>query len=304
LPAAIESGLTSVIVVTANSGPLIGDCVVRVLASSARIELILIDNASSDGQIEAIELRHSSDSRLRICRNRKNVGFGPACNQAAELAAGDMMLVLNPDCLLDPDTIERLGAVSVSNPQAGILGVRILDREGREDKASRRREPNLGRALSSLSGLARFGHRWPFLSGIEMPRMLYPSAPESVDAVSGACMFIRREAFDAVGGFDEGYFLHCEDLDLCRRVRDAGFDVLYVPSIALVHEQGSSSHRRPLFVSGHKHRGMWRYFRKFDPAARNPILRALVWCGIWAHFALQVPFKVISHRRRVPSDSR
>jgi N-acetylglucosaminyl-diphospho-decaprenol L-rhamnosyltransferase len=287
LPAVIEPGLTSVVVVTANSGPLSGTCVDRILASGARFELIVVDNASSDGQIEAIQSRHSSDSRLRICRNRENIGFGPACNQAAALAAGNMLLVLNPDCLLEADTIERLRAVADSERRAGILGVSILDREGREDKASRRREPTLRRALCSLSGLARFGQRWPGLSGIEMARSLQSSVPVAADAVSGACMFIRREAFDAVGGFDEAYFLHCEDLDLCRRMRDAGFEVLYVPSIALVHEQGSSSHRRPLFVSRHKHRGMWRYFRKFDP----------VWCGIWAHFALRVPFALLKHSR-------
>jgi N-acetylglucosaminyl-diphospho-decaprenol L-rhamnosyltransferase len=297
LPAVIEPGLTSVIVITANSGPLSGLCVDRILASSARVELILVDNASSDGQIESIETRHSSDARLRIRRNPENIGFGPACNQACALASGDMLLVLNPDCLLEVDTIERLRTAATRNQRAGILGVRILDRRGCEDKASRRREPTLRRSLCSLSGLARFGRRWPGLAGIEMPRLLQTSVPEAVDAVSGACMFIRREAFDAVGGFDEAYFLHCEDLDLCRRMRDAGFEVLYVPSIALVHEQGSSSHRRPLFVSRHKHRGMWRYFRKFDPAARNPILRALVWCGIWAHFALRVPFALLKHSR-------
>jgi N-acetylglucosaminyl-diphospho-decaprenol L-rhamnosyltransferase len=303
LSAVIEPGLTSVIVVTANSGPLSGICVDRILAANASIELILIDNASSDGQVEVIQNRHLSDLRLRIYRNPENIGFGPACNQAAAQAAGDSLLVLNPDCLLEPDTIERLRAVADSEPRAGILGVSILDRQGCEDKASRRREPTLRRALCSLSGLARFGQRWPGLSGIEMPRLLQSSVPEAVDAVSGACMFIRREAFDAVGGFDEAYFLHCEDLDLCRRVRDSGFDVLHVPCIALIHEQGSSSHRRPLFVAGHKHRGMWRYFRKFDPAARNPILRALVWSGIWAHFALLAPFNILKgSRRAVPSD--
>jgi N-acetylglucosaminyl-diphospho-decaprenol L-rhamnosyltransferase len=297
LPAVIEPGLTSVIVITANSGPLSGACIEGVLSSSSKVELFLIDNASVDGEVDAIESRHSGDLRIRIIRSPENIGFGPACNQAAVLASGDMLLVLNPDCLIEVDTIERLRTIADANPHTGILGVSVLDRQGREDKASRRRDPTLRRALCSLSGLARFGQRWPGLAGVEIPRLLQTSLPEAVDAVSGACMFVRREAFDAVGGFDGAYFLHCEDLDLCRRVRDAGFDVLYVPSIALIHEQGSSSHRRPLFVAGHKHRGMWRYFCKFDPAARNPILRALVWCGIWAHFALLVPLNILTRDR-------
>ena len=99
----------------------------------------------------------------------------------------------------------------------------------------------------------------------------------------------RRDADYAVGGFDEGYFLHCEDLDLCRRVRDAGHVVLLAGDVSVLHAGGGSSRRRPLFVSWHKHRGMWRWFRRFDPAARHPLLVPVVWIGLWAHFALTAP---------------
>lgn len=287
--AANESGLTSVIVVIANSGPLSVQCVERVLESSVPVELFVVDNASSDGQIEVIESRFGGDSRLRILRNERNIGFGPACNHAASTAHGEWLLILNPDCLLETDTIEKLRALASKRAQGGLFGVRIVDAHGAEEKASRRREPGLSRSLSSLIGLSRFEARWPALAGIDMPKPEVDSDLESVDAVSGACLFMRGGVFDAIDGFDEGYFLHCEDLDLCRRVRDAGFEVLHVASIKLRHEQGSSSHRRPLFVSRHKHRGMWRYFCKFDPAAKSPILRGLVWCGIWSHFLLLAP---------------
>ncbi|HET9032415.1 MAG TPA: glycosyltransferase family 2 protein [Dokdonella sp.] len=280
-------GLTSVIVVTANSGALSVECIDRVLKSSATIELIVVDNASSDGHTEAIESRFGRDERLRILRSPQNIGFGPACNQGRAHARGDWLLILNPDCLLETDTIERLRAAALDEPQAGLFGVRVVDPRGNGEKASRRRDPTLRRALNTLSGLSRLERRWPGLAGIEMPQLATGTEHEAVDAVSGACLFVRAEVFDAVGGFDEEYFLHCEDLDLCRRIRDAGFEVVHVPSIALRHEQGSSSQRRPLFVSRHKHRGMWRYFRKFDPAARNPILRGLVWSGIWTHFLIK-----------------
>ena len=100
---------------------------------------------------------------------------------------------------------------------------------------------------------------------------------------------VRRDVFDEIGGFDEGYFLHAEDLDLCRRVRDAGWSVVCANTIRVVHGKGGSSRRRPLFVARHKHRGLWRWFVKFDPAARNPLLRAMVWAGIWLHFAMLAP---------------
>ena len=291
LPPSSVPGLTSVIVVTANSGSISQHCIERLLASSVSLALTVVDNASSDGQIDAIARQYGADPRLRIQRNSKNVGFGPAANQAAAASEGEWLLVLNPDCLVEPDTIEKLCSIAQSEPRAGIIGVRIVDRDGNSAKANRRRDPTLRRALMSLSGLARLESGRPSLAGIDMPDPPQASGIERVDAVSGACLFLRREVFVAIGGFDQRYFLHCEDLDLCRRVRDAGFEVGYVDAISLVHEQGSSSHGRPLFVSRHKHRGMWRYFRKFDPAAKNPVLRGIVWCGIWAHYWMLAPLK-------------
>jgi len=110
-----------------------------------------------------------------------------------------------------------------------------------------------------------------------------------VEAVSGALMMLTREMFQRLGGFDEKYFLHCEDLDLCRRVRDIGYQVLLAGDVRVHHGKGSSSRHRPVFVSRYKHAGMWRWFRKFDPAARNPLIAGVVWLGIWTHFLLQIP---------------
>lgn len=289
VPGELQPGLTSVIVVTADSGTLALQCVERVLASTAPLELLVVDNASEDSVPGELAERFGPDSRLRILRQGENIGFGPACNRGAAMARGDGLLFLNPDCLIEATTIARLRSMSDSLERVGVLGVGVLDRDGRVEKAARRRDPLLSRSLCSLLGLDRFEGRWPAFAGIGLPAAQGPVRPERVDAVSGACLYLPRAAFDRVAGFDEAYFLHCEDLDLCRRIRDAGLDVYYVPDITVRHEQGSSSRRRPLFVSGHKHRGMWRYFRRFDPAARNPPLRALVWSGIWLHYLLLAP---------------
>lgn len=289
MPPSHQTGLTSVIVVTADSGPLVAQCVERVLVTQSPLELILVDNASTDGQIEAVLERHARDQRLHVLRNAGNLGFGPACNRGAREAHGDALLFLNPDCLLASDSVARLREVISRHAQAGIVGAHVRKPDGSSERAIRRRDPTLRRSLMSLSGLARLEQRWPALAGVDALRSANASDIERVEAISGACMFMPREAFDRVGGFDEGYFLHCEDLDLCRRTRDAGYDVLLASTIDVCHEQGSSSRRRPLFVSRHKHRGMWRYFRRFDPAARNPLLRWLVACGIWGHFAVLAP---------------
>ncbi len=282
------SAAASIVVVAADSGPLLRTCVESVLANDAALELVLVDNASRDGIAAAIEAERAGDARLRVLHNADNIGFGPACNRGAALARGDLLVFLNPDCRVDGDFVARLRHTLARVPDVGVLGAHVTDREGRAARGNRRRDPTLRRAFATLSGLSRLEASRPRWQGVEMPAGPN-SGVETVEAVSGACMVLPRAAFDAVGGFDEGYFLHAEDLDLCRRVRGACWRVAIDHDIRVVHEQGSSSRARPLFVARHKHRGMWRYFTRFDPAARNPLLRALVWCGIWAHFAAKAP---------------
>lgn len=270
----------SVIVVSADSGPVLRECVRRVLACTTPLELLLIDNASGDGVPAALARANEHDARFRLIQNHRNLGFGPAANRAAAQAKGEWLLVLNPDCLLDQAKLERLLAVFAQEKQVGLLGAVVCDAQGVPDPASYRRDPLLRRALASLSGSA--GER------IEVGGPM-PDGLVEAEAVSGALMLLPRHLFERLGGFDEGYFLHCEDLDLCRRVRDAGWRVLLAGDVRVEHGKGGSSRHRPVFVSRHKHRGMWRWFRKFDPSARNPLVAAAVWLGIWAHFMLKIP---------------
>ncbi len=298
------AGLTSIVIVAADSGPLLRAAVASALASSAPVEVVLVDNASSDGEIARVEAGHAGDARLRVLRNGANLGFGPACNRGAAVARGDVLLFLNPDCELRADSVAGMRGLLDRDARIGLLGVCVCTPDGTPARGNRRRDPTLRRALMSMSGLARFESRWPALAGVEMPGPGTTAGAESVEAVSGACFALPRGAFERIGGFDEAYFLHVEDLDLCRRVRDAGWLVAIAHSIRVPHAQGSSSRARPLFVARHKHRGMWRYFVKFDPAARNPLLRALVWCGIQAHCVLIAPLSVIRTRSRAGQAAR
>lgn len=278
---------TSIVIVAADSGPLLRACIDAALASTAPVELVLVDNASADGEVERVIAAHANEPRLRVVRNAANIGFGPACNRGAALARGDLLLFLNPDCEIRPDTVDGLGAALRDYPRAGVLGVTVCDPGGTPARGNRRRDPTLRRALASLAGLSRFERRFPMLQGVEMPTRSDTGLDiERVEAVSGACMALPRAVFERVGGFDEAYFLHVEDLDLCRRVRDAGFAVVIVHSLRVTHAQGSSSHHRAAFVERHKRRGMWRYFTRYDPAARNPLLRALVRGGLALRGAL------------------
>jgi GT2 family glycosyltransferase len=280
----------SVIVVSADSGDTLRDCVRHVLACRVPLELILIDNASADGVPQAIARAREHEARLRVVYNRANLGFGPAVNRAAAQARGEALLVLNPDCMIDEASLQRLLDVLAGDPRAGLVGAVVCDARGVPDPASYRRDPLLRRALVDLFG----GKGEGVNIGGAMPERLV-----EVEAVSGALMLLPRTVFERIGGFDEGYFLHCEDLDLCRRVRDAGRRVLLAGDVRVLHGKGGSSRHRPVFVSRYKHRGMWRWFRKFDPAARNPLVAAAVWLGIWAHFLLKIPGQVRKSEKRV-----
>jgi N-acetylglucosaminyl-diphospho-decaprenol L-rhamnosyltransferase len=288
----LSAGVTSIVIVAADSGADLGICVERALASNAAVELIVSDNASRDGSVDAVAARWVGDARVRIVHNGQNLGFGAGCNRGATIAHGDALLFLNPDCQLEKDTLTRLRTHAAADVRIGLLGARIIGADGKPEPASRRRDPLLRRALMSLTGLARLQSRWPALAGTTLPSQTDTPALENVDAVSGALMLLPRAVFDRAGGFDEGYFLHCEDLDLCRRVRDAGLRVVCANDVRVVHVKGTSSRSRPVFVARHKHRGMWRWFVKFDPSARNRLLRALVWLGLWTHFAILLPHYV------------
>lgn len=270
----------SVIVVAADSGPSLRDCVRRVLACDVPLEMILVDNASSDGIPQAIARAHQNDTRLRVIYNHANLGFGPAMNRGAAQSQGKSLLILNPDCLIDNDILQRLLGMLAANPRAGVIGAVVCDEDGTPDPASRRRDPLMRRALNTL--FKRGGE------GINIDGPI-PHELIEAEAVSGALMLMPHRVFDYLAGFDEDYFLHCEDLDLCRRVRDAGYRVLLAGDVRVLHGKGTSSRHRPVFVSRHKHRGMWRWFRKFDPDARKPLVAATVWLGIWSHFLLQIP---------------
>jgi N-acetylglucosaminyl-diphospho-decaprenol L-rhamnosyltransferase len=287
----------SVIVVAADSGPSLRDCARRVLACDTPLEFILVDNASSDGIPQAIARAHESDERLKVVYNHANLGFGPAVNRGVAQSHGKSVLVLNPDCLIDNSVLQRLLEILVSHPRAGVIGAVVCDEQGVADPASYRRDPLLSRSLNTLFG--RGGE------GVNIAGPI-PHELVEVEAVSGALMLLPRRVFDYLAGFDEDYFLHCEDLDLCRRVRDAGYRVMLAGDVRVLHGKGSSSRHRPVFVSRFKHRGMWRWFRKFDPAARNPMVSTLVWLGIWTHFLLQIPgqwLRLLRRKLTKPKDS-
>lgn len=264
----------SVVIVSHDSGETLADAVHAVLSQEIALELILVDNASTDGSLD----RLAPDPRLRLERNADNRGFGRACNQGARRSRGRRILFLNPDCLLPRGSLAALARLLDADARFGLLGAQLLDADGSPQAAARRSTPTPARALRQALGL-----------GNSVPENARPNATdavEDVDAISGALMLMPRASFEALDGFDEGYVLHCEDLDVCRRASQAGMRVALAREVCVTHVKGTSSRRRPIWVEWQKHRGMLRYFRKFDAASSPAWLRLAVPLGVWMRFPL------------------
>jgi hypothetical protein len=282
-----RAGLVSVVTVNFNAGAHLAEGARAVLASTVPVELLVVDNASTDDSVAALRRAFPDEPRLRVLENRANLGFARACNQALAQARGEWLLFLNPDCRVEPDTIARVQAALADRPQAGMAGCLLLNPDGREQAGCRREAPTPAKAFVRAFRLGRVAERL----GVEGARDFVrrgdplPPGPVPVEAISGAFMLVRREALEAVGPLDEGYFLHCEDLDWCERFRRAGHEVLFVPDVAVVHHKGASSRGRPVRVLWHMHRGMLRYYRKFLRHRYPWPLFWLVVAGVWVRFA-------------------
>ncbi|MGN6513735.1 MAG: glycosyltransferase family 2 protein [Lysobacteraceae bacterium] len=278
-----------VVVVTHRSAESIDDCLARLRAAAGVAAIRVVDNASDDDTLALVQRHAAEDPRVRFVANPDNPGFAVACNQGARALAGEgaqaaWLAFVNPDCLVEPGTLAALRAHARRRGGDALVGADLVGEDGARDEAARRRDPEFAAMLRAPSAMRL---------GVARDDAC-PLQP--VDAVSGALMLLPRRLFERVGGFDEGYRLHAEDLDLCRRARAAGALVAVANDVTVVHLRGVSSRSRPLFVEWHKHRGLWRYFRKFEAARRGPALRAAVWLAIWTHWASRLPAMLATRR--------
>ena len=280
------------ITVNYNGGPVLRGLVDSLRGQPELARVVVVDNASQDQSLAGVE----AGERLALVRNDSNRGFAAACNQGAAQADSRYLLFVNPDCRVPPGALQRLVEVLDTHPEVGMVGPLVLNSDGSEQRGCRRFLPDPRRALMRVLHLHR-PDRDGKVAGFDLTGTPLPEQPVPVEAISGACLLIRRELFQRLQGWDEGYFLHCEDLDLCMRMKQAGYSVLFVPDVAVSHAQGASSRRRPVFVLWQKHRGMWRYYSKFLKAGYPAWFNAMVWGGIWTRAVALTPRALLSYRR-------
>jgi GT2 family glycosyltransferase len=260
----------SVIIVNWNTRDLLARCVSSVLqtTSAAEVDIVVVDNASSDGSCDMLRARFPS---VRQIMNRTNLGFGRANNQAAEICSAPYLLLLNSDAQLQPQALDHLLALADQRSRAAVIGARLLHPD-RRFQSSHIRFPTLGRQFLVLSGIGRLLVRSPYPSfGPEIE-----AGPQRVEWVSGACMLVRREAFVALGGFDTGYFMYGEEMDLCYRLRQSGWEVWYHPAAVALHEGSASQSRTPASREAQLYRGTVRFFRKHRGSLAAQLMSAQI----------------------------
>jgi GT2 family glycosyltransferase len=226
----------TVVVVSYNTRELLLECLASVIESAAgmNIELVVVDNASEDGSIEAVRELHPG---IMIIANATNAGFGAACNQAIRATSLPYILLINSDARLSPEALRALYDCLQSNPRCGAAGCGLVDGEGRE-------------VVNTRHFLTAFNQAFE-LVGIRSSRTGRPRLDEnlrdcSVDWIDGACLILRREALDEVGLFDERFFMYSEDEDLCRRLKLAGWSICFSATGKVIHHGGASSAKKRL----------------------------------------------------------
>ena len=279
------SNLCDIVIVNYNASTYLTQCVEAVLIQAGVV--IVVDNASTDSSLTLCQQNFAHEPRLKIIRNQNNLGFAAACNIGYQAAQSDYVLFLNPDCVLAADAVAEMLKVLQADASIGMVGGLLVNPDGTEQGGGRRAIPTPWRSFVRAFGFHRFAHRWPKLFfDFYLHEQPLPTTHIEVEAISGACMLVKREAVTDVGLWDEKYFLHCEDLDWCMRFRGKGWKVMFVPTAKVTHALGVCSRKRPVFVEWHKHKGMMRFYHKFFKHQYPWGLMVLVAVGVWLRFVL------------------
>jgi N-acetylglucosaminyl-diphospho-decaprenol L-rhamnosyltransferase len=287
----------SVVVVTYECAPFIEACLDAVLRTTHRhaVELVVTDNASSDG---GPDLVRRGFPQATVIDMGGNTGFATAVNAGLAAATGRLVLFLNPDTEVQPGSLDTLVETLDARPDAGIVAPQLLNSDGSDQGTARSFPTPAAALLGRRSPLTRAFPRNRWSSRYLVGRDHVGDEPFGVDWVSGACIMVRRDEAIALGGLDEGFFMHFEDADFCHRVHDAGLDVLCVPQALVVHHEGGSRRGWPASQVAHFHYGAYRFWTKHHaPQAWHP-LRPVAGAALAARAGAVIAGNRLRGRRR------
>jgi N-acetylglucosaminyl-diphospho-decaprenol L-rhamnosyltransferase len=266
----------SIVILCWNDKKVIGDCLRSIYDQTREfdVEVIVSDNGSTDGSIEFI---HQAYPKVQVLENGKNLGFAQGNNVGIDRSTGEYVLILNPDTIIHSQALENLVACADRHPEAGAFGCRVLNPDGSFQNPARP-FPTIWRswiAALYLRPLAHFSN--VFISDIYTG---WDGRTERViDWQSGCCVMFRRDVLQALGGFDNQFFYHYEEVDLCLRTWKAGHSIVYTPDAVITHLGGQSVNRFPVRFELEKCRSRYRYFYKHfgSEGARKSRLANLAW---------------------------
>ena len=284
-----------VVIVSHGAEALLRRCLESLRAhppESAAMTVTVVDSGSTDGTPDMVA-REFPEFHLE---RRANIGFSAANNLVLRESRAGAVLLLNPDTEVYAGTLDACLARLDADPRVGMVGAKLVREDGELDHAAKRSFPTPLAALAHFTGIGRGEGAGASLSQYRATHLGEDEAGE-VDAVNGAFMLCRAEAVAEVGLLDEGYWLYMEDLDWCHRFWDAGWKVFYEPGAVALHVKGgSSATRRAPRQEIAFHRGMGRFYRRFDAPGANPLLNFAVYCGIAAKLAVSLAITALRGR--------
>jgi N-acetylglucosaminyl-diphospho-decaprenol L-rhamnosyltransferase len=284
-----------VVVVSHGAEALLRNCLRSLEAHPplGEMRVTVVDSGSPDSTPDMVEREFPAVRLLR----RENIGFSAANNLVLSESQAKAVLLLNPDTEVYAGTLDAAMARLHSEERIGMVGVKLVTESGELDHACKRSFPTPLSALAHFTGVGR-GDGASGALGQYRATELGEDEPGEVDAVNGAFMLCRTEAVREVGLLDEGYWLYMEDLDWCHRFWDAGWKVFYEPTVTALHVKGGSSGgRRAPRQEIAFHRGMARFYRRFDAPTNNPLLNAAVYAGIGAKLVMSLVITAVGRIR-------
>ncbi|HVV89713.1 MAG TPA: glycosyltransferase family 2 protein [Solirubrobacterales bacterium] len=287
-----------VVIVSHGAEALLRRCLESLRAHpprTATMRVTVVDSGSVDGTPDMVEREFAEFHLVR----RGNVGFSAANNLVLRESDAGAILLLNPDTEVYEGTLDTCLARLAADPAIGMVGAKLVREDGELDHACKRSFPTPLAALAHFTGIGRGEGAGASLSQYRATH-LGDDEPGEVDAVNGAFMLCRAAAVARVGLLDEGYWLYMEDLDWCHRFWDAGWKIFYEPKAVALHVKGgSSAKRRAPRQEIAFHRGMGRFYRRFDAPGSNPLLNLAVYLGIGAKLAVSLAITALHPRNRV-----
>lgn len=253
----------SVIIVNYNVKELLEQSIVSILksASNLNVEIIIVDNNSFDGSVGHIKSKFPSNPLIKIIESPLNLGFAKANNLGAAEANGEYLLILNPDTILQEDTLDKCLAFYKSNVKTGAVTCKLILPSGKLDLACRRSFPTPSVAVYRILGLSRLFPKSRIFGRYNLT-FLDENETYEVDAIVGAFMLIKKSIYEELSGFDEDYFMYGEDLDLCFRIKKAGYDVYYFPGTSIIHYKGESTKKSSISYVNNFYGAMQIFVRK------------------------------------------